>query len=131
MGNALTAHVLTLTLTCPPLSERVACSKHITFPYVIDTITVHFPPGCEHFVLARIFLSPDSETPTTGIPTGTNLQTFLSQTPWISGDDEAILLGMAISVRDKGSFLKLHLENDDAFAHTITATITLTARPEE
>jgi hypothetical protein len=119
------AHPLTISGPVNPLAQTSHVSQHITLPYVIEHIAVHFPPGSDHLVQAYLYLSFDPSSPTDALPTGLSLLSPFSATPYLTGDSQTIDLPMALRVSPRGTWLKLHLVNQDDAPHTITSIWTL------
>lgn len=115
------AHPLQLVGPVGPGAQLSLVSQHITFAYTIEQITVRFPLGAGNLVRVHLFLSFDPSSPTTELPAGTPLLSWLSPKPYLLGDNCVIPLPMSYNVLMRGTWLKAHLVNTDAFAHTISA----------
>lgn len=119
------AHALQVAGTCPPLAGLTIASQHITFAYRISMISVNFGPATDLLVHVHPFLCLDPSIPTAAQPAGNPLLTYLSQFPYILGDDDTFELPMDFLVETKGTWLKLWIVNADAFPHTVSAIFTL------
>jgi len=113
-------HPLQLVGPCGPLTQLSLVSQHITFAYTIQNITVHFPPGAANLVQVYPFLSLDPSSPTSDLPAGTPLLSWLSPNPYLLGDDCVIPMQINLKVPTRGTWLKAHVVNADAFPHTIS-----------
>lgn len=123
--HKLMTHPLQLVGPVGPLAQLSLVSQHLTFAYTIENINVHFPLGAGNLVRVYLFLSLDPSSPTTGLPAGTPLLTWLSPNPYLLGDDCVITLPMSYNVLPRGTWLKAHIVNTDAFAHTISALLSI------
>lgn len=111
--------------SCPPLSQLSLVSQHITFTYIITSLSVHFPAGCANLVSAYPFLSFDPESPTTRLPAGMPLLSFMSPNYYLLGDDITLSFDFNLVVAVRSTWLKLHVVNPDAFPHTLSAIFTV------
>lgn len=108
-----------------PLSQTTLVSKRLTVPYRLINMYLTFPPGCDNLVRAHPILSYDPSVSTSGTPPGTSLLSPGSPTDYIVGDDLLINVPMGRIVLERGTYLKLHLDNNDGFSHTLVALITI------
>jgi len=125
------SHAIQLIGPCGPLAQRSLISKHISLPYILNTMTVHFPAGCAGLVRVYLLISEDSSTPTDALPPGTSVLSFLSPNDYLEGDDVTIELHPAIPVPQRGTWIKAHVVNADANVHTISVQIYITELAEE
>jgi len=123
--HRLMIHPLQLVGICPPLGQLCLVSQHITFRYTIKSIAPTFGPSTDYLVRVYPFLSFDPSAPNTALPAGTPLLSWLSPNPYLLGDDSSVSLNVNLDVNVKGTWLKAHIINEDAFPHTISVLITL------
>ena len=123
--SELMLHPMQLVGTCPPLAQLCLVSQHITFAFRIKYCTVNFGPSTDYLLAVHLFLSLDPSTPTTFLPSGTPLLSWLGPNPYLLGDDCVVNFPLSIIVPTRGTWLKAHLVNADAFPHTITALLSL------
>jgi len=121
----LMIHPLQLVGAVGPGAQLSLVSQHLTFPYTIENITLRFPIGAGNLVQVHLYLSLDPSSPTTTLPAGTPLLSWLSPNPYLLGDDCVISLPMSLTVPTKGTWLKAHLINTDAFPHTISVLVAI------
>lgn len=121
----LLTHPIQLIGICPPLSQLSLVSQHITLAYTIKSLSVYFPAGCANIVQAYPFLSYDPESPTTRLPAGTPLLSFLSPNPYLLGDNITIDMEFNLTIHVRGTWLKIHVVNPDTFPHTLMALYTI------
>ena len=126
----LRSHPVQLVGSCGPAAQLSLVSKHITLPFYLNTITVHFPAGCGGLVRVYLFLSYDPSSPTNGLPPGTSLLSFLSPNDYLVGDDVVITIHPCLPVRERSTWIKAHVVNSDAFPHTISSQLFITELPE-
>jgi len=125
------AHAIQLIGPCGPLAQLSLVSKHITLPYVLNTFSVHFPAGCAGLVRVYLLVCHDSTSPTDGLPPGQSLLSFISPNPYLAGDAVTIELHPSFPVNERGTWIKAHVVNADAFLHTISVQIYITELPEK
>lgn len=118
-------HALHLYGSCGPGAQLSLVSKRITFLYEILDISVSFPEGAGHLVDVRLLVSFDPQSFTDRIPPGTSILSMLSPNDYLAGDDILLSLPINLPVLIKGTWLKAHIVNNDAFPHTISALLTL------
>jgi len=106
-------------------AELTLASQRLSFAYVIDTLRVTFPSGSDHLVRVTPMLCFDDSRSTSGHPPGNFLLSFCSPDVYLLGDDTTIELPMNLIVGSRGTWLKCHLENADAFVHRISAVFAL------
>lgn len=111
---------LLLTGIVNPGAHRTLVSERLTFPYVIDSITISFPIGADHLVEVTPILSLDPSVSIVAPPVGNFLLGFCSVTPSIVGDAATFHFPMSLHVPPRGTWLKAHLYNGDAFIHRVT-----------
>jgi len=111
--------------TVGPAARLTLVSQHITFMFRLRSCTIHFPLGASHLVFCRPFISYDMSAPTTELPQGTPVLAWLSANPYIVGDNSEVSFPIDMPVLVRGTWIKLALDNWDAFAHTISAMFTL------
>lgn len=121
----LMSHPLQLVGSCAPLSQVSLVSQHITFAYRILKISVTFALSTDFLVQVYPFLCADPSSPTTALPPGTPLLSWLSPNPYLLGEDCVVSLTLDLQVPRRGTWLKAHIVNDDAFPHTISVLMTL------
>ena len=122
----LRSHPVQLVGTCNALSQRSLVSKHITLPFYLNTISVRFPAGCDNQVRVYLFLSYDESSPTTELPPGTSILSFLSPNDYLLGDDVVVTIHPRLPVPERSTWIKAHIVNDDSFPHTISAQLYIT-----
>lgn len=123
--HKLMTHPLQLVGPCGPGAQLSLVSQHLTFAYTIENISVRFPLGAGNLVRVHLFLSFDPSSPTTGLPPGTPLLSWLSPNPYLLGDDCVITLPMSYNVLMRGTWLKAHIVNTDAFPHTLSVLLAI------
>ena len=104
-------------------STTVLVSRSLGFPFTIKRLIASFELNQNRNVKIRFFLSYDKETPASGFPSGNNLLQFVSNQPYLVGDDDKKRLDVNIESEDWPSWLKIHAENSDAFQHDIDCQI--------
>lgn len=124
-------HPLQLSGAVNPLSQLSIVSNRITFPYVLDTLQVLFPPGTDRLVRAYIFVSLDPTVHTADLPLGFNILSPISPTPYLLGDAETIDVELDYNVLERGTYIKLHIVNNDGNAHTLNAVLSLRQLEED
>lgn len=117
---------LLLTGIVNPGAHRTLVSERLTFPYIIDSITISFPIGADHLVEVTPILSQDPSVSIVAPPVGNFLLGFCSVTPSIVGDDASFRFPMSFHVAARGTWIKCHLYNGDAFMHRVSALFSLT-----
>ena len=125
MDEAVHTHALQVSGPCGPGAQLSLVSKHITSLYRILEISVHFPSGTDNLVQVYLLLCQDPSSLTTGLPPGTSILSMLSPNDFLVGDDITLTLPIDLPVTVKGTWLKAHVVNNDAFAHNISAFFTL------
>lgn len=128
--SALLSHAVQLTGPVGPTAQLSLVSKHITFPFVLNTMSVHFPAGCGNLVQVYLFISHDASSPTTRLPPGTSLLSFTSPNDYLLGDDSIVTIHPRLPIPERGVWLKAHVVNADAFPHTVSVQIYITQLPE-
>lgn len=108
-----------------PLSETTLVSQHLTFAYSIEEISIHFPEGCAHLVRIHPMICRDDSVSTSGLPPGTPVLAFLSPITYLTGDGITLTFRPNYIVATRGTWLKAHLENLDAFPHAPSILFTL------
>lgn len=101
----------------------VLVSQRVTFPFNIERIRVHFSLNTNKTVQIRCFVSPDSEAPVSGPPSGTNPLSPLGQVDYLVGDDETVELPYRALVDTGGYYLKIYAVNNDSYDHTVDAQV--------
>lgn len=114
--------------TCAARSTKVLTSPNISHPYNIKRIRARFPSGCDNKVKLRFIISPDADTPTTGIPNGSSILKDYGQVDYIVGDKDAKDMQHEVAVTEGNTYLKVHAENDDYFEHLIDVQIYIETR---
>ncbi len=109
----------------PAGGELTLCSKLLTFPYFISQIIASFALGTNRTLQLRFFKSNDPTCPATGKPTGLSLLSIYGEDPYLTGDDDQKSFPHEIEVRESGSYIKVHANNTDAFAHTLDAQVVI------
>ncbi len=109
--------------TVPAGGELTLVSQHLKFPYTIKSLHSSFALGNDRTTQIRFFRSPDDSTPATGQPSGTDLLLQHGQVPYLVGDDEQKTFPHEFPVLERGSFLKVHAINSDAFPHFVDSQI--------
>ena len=109
--------------TAASRAQTTLVSRRIDVPFVVQEITLRFPPGAQNLLSLALWLSPDDEAPTTGDPTGTNLLQEYSQATAIRGDAIQITLRHHAHTDVAGMYLKVVAVNDDWYDHAIDAAI--------
>lgn len=122
---------LLLSGTVNPGAHRTLVSELLTFSYVIDRITVVFPIGSDHLVQVTPILSLDPSVSLTGPPIGNRLFSYCSVATFIVGDSATFDFPMSLHVPQRGTWLKAHLYNGDAFMHRIAAIFSVRELLEE
>jgi len=117
---------LQLTGIVNPAAHRTLVSHRLSFPYIIDKLLISFPLGTDHLVEATPLLALDPSASTAAVPVGNLLLSYCSPETHVLGDDASFLFDMNLHVPQRGTWLKLHLYNGDAFLHRITAIFSLT-----
>jgi len=120
METQLQTHALQVSGSCGPGAQLSLVSKHITGMYRILQISVRFPAGCLRLVRVYLMLCQDPSALTTALPPGTSLLSMLSPNDFLVGDDVTLPLDINLPVMVKGTWLKAHVVNADAFPHTIS-----------
>ena len=108
-----------------PGAQTTLVSERLTFPYVIDHIRVVFPMGTDYLVEVTPILSLDPSVSLTGPPIGNRLFSYCSVSTFIVGDSATYEFSMSLHVPQRGTWLKAHLYNGDAFIHRIAAIFSL------
>jgi len=125
LPNHVKTHALQVSGTCGPGAQLSFVSNHITSFYRLLKISVRFPLGCSQLVRVYLLMCLDPSALTTGLPPGTSLLSMLSPNDYLIGDDATLTLDLNQPVMIKGTWLKAHVVNADAFAHTVSAIFTL------
>lgn len=125
MNNQVKTHALQVSGTCGPAAQLSFVSKHITSFYRLRQISVRFPSGCAQLVRVYLMMCLDPSALTTGLPPGTSILSMLSPNDYLLGDDCTLTMLINQPVMIKGTWLKAHVVNADAFAHTVSALFTL------
>lgn len=116
---------LQLSGTVNPAAQITLVSRRLSFPYIIDSLSVSFPIGADHLVRVTPLLSLDPSVSTAGPPPGNFLLSYCSPDVYILGDDASFFFPMNLHVPQRGTYLKCHLNNLDAFVHRITLVFAL------
>lgn len=114
-----------------PAAQTTLVSQRLTFAYIIDSLTVSFPIGCDHLVQVTPLLSLDPSVSIVAVPPGNYLLSYCSPTVYILGDDATFQFPMNLQVDQRGTYLKCHLKNLDAFIHRVTIVFALRELMEE
>lgn len=93
--------------------------------YRILDISARFPTGCAGLVHLYLMLCQDPSSPTTGLPPGTSILSMLSPHDYLLGENVTLTLKIDLPVRVKGTWLKAHVVNTDANAHSVSVLFTL------
>jgi len=125
MKSQLQTHAVQVSGTCGPAAQLSFVSQHITGMYSIRQISTRFPAGCGGLVQVYLMLCQDPSALTTGLPPGTSLLSMLSPNDYLVGDDVTLALDIDLPVMVKGTWLKAHIVNGDAFPHTISVLFTI------
>jgi len=120
MEQTLQTHALQVSGTCGPAAQLSLVSKHITGMYRILEIAVRFPAGCAGEVRVYLMISQDPSSLTTALPPGMSILSMLSPNDFLVGDDVTLRMDINQPVMVKGTWLKAHVVNADAFPHTIS-----------
>jgi hypothetical protein len=108
-----------------PLAEKTLSSDRITYAYILLSLTIRFPAGCDNMVLAYPLIALDPYISTSGVPPGTNLLSQSTPYPYIVGDNLTLQIPTGRIVVQRGTYLKVHIKNTDSFTHTLTTVFTL------
>lgn len=123
-GHAV-QHAVQLTGLCPALTETTLVSNHITLSYHLRHFSIYFPAGCDNTVLCWPIIARDFSTSASGRPPGTSIITPLSPLEYIVGDDVIIAFPLNLIIQERGTWLKLHVDNQDGNDHRPLAIITI------
>ena len=118
-------HALQIAGTCGPEAQTTFRSRHITCTYRIDTVSVYFPAGCRSLLQIYLILAQDPQWFTDRVPPGTSLLSMLSPVDYLVGDDRTLSLDINLPVAVKGTWLKAHVVNADAYPHTFSVLFTI------
>lgn len=129
-SSGVRSHPIQLVGSCGPGAQLSLVSKHITLPFYLNTMSVHFPTGCGNQVRVYLFLSYDPSSPTTELPPGTSILSFLSPNDYLLGDNCTLTIHPRLPVFERSTWIKAHLVNADPFPHTISVQIYITELPE-
>jgi hypothetical protein len=124
-------HPVQLSGAANPLSQISIVSNRITFRYVLDSLRVLFPPGTDRLVLAYIFVSLDPTVHTASLPLGFNVLSPISPLPYLLGDAQEVDVPLDYNITERGTYLKLHIVNNDGNPHTINAVLSLRQLEED
>lgn len=125
METEVQTHALQVSGTIGPAAQLSLVSKHITGMYRILEISARFPAGCAGLVQVYLMLCQDPSSLTTALPPGTSILSMLSPNDYLVGDDLTLRLDINQPVMVKGTWLKAHVVNADAFPHTISVLFSL------
>lgn len=89
-------------------------SKRIDTPYRIKRVRLKFDSDCDNTVKISPFVSLDPEAPAATAPQGYNLLSEYGHRSYFLGDGNLVNLDVNIPVTDRGTFLKLYIENSAA-----------------
>lgn len=118
-------HAVQLTGLCPALTETTLVSNHITLSYFLVHFSIYFPAGCDNTVRCWPIIARDYSVSAAGRPPGTSIITPLSPLEYLVGDDIVIAFPLNLIVQERGTWLKLHVNNLDAADHRPLAIITI------
>lgn len=116
-------HTISFVGTVAAGSTKVLSSKQINFPFTFMKLICSFALNQARTVQISFFHSHDAETPTTGIPSGSNLIQFLSQARYLVGDDDKKVLEANIESEDWPSWIKIYANNTDGSDHNIDCQV--------
>lgn len=125
MDETLRIHAVQVTGPCGPGAQTSLVSNHIPAMYRIMTVSVNFPTGCAGLVRAYLFVSIDPTIFAVTPPSGTSILSMLSRDDFLVGDGVTITLDILLPVPVKGTWLKAHIVNADAFPHNVSAIFTI------
>ena len=125
MNEEVLTHALQVSGPCGPTAQLSLVSKHITSLFRILQVSVNFPSGTDNLVRVYLLLCQDPSSLTTGLPPGMSILSMLSPNDFLIGDDITLTLPINLPVTVKGTWLKAHVVNNDAFAHNISAIFTI------
>jgi hypothetical protein len=121
-----TTKVISFYGDCPAGTNITLVSERISNPFILDSISAHFPLNLAWTMHLKFFISPDPSAPTTEEPTGFNILAEYGQVDYLTGDDDSkFILTNAISPTSP-TWLKIYAINSDAFDHTIDAQMKIT-----
>lgn len=118
-------HALQIAGVCGPEAQQTFISKHLTLTYRIDSVTVYFPAGCRSLLKVYLLVCPDAATFTDRLPPGTSLLTMFGPDDYLVGDDRTVTLDINLPLTVKGTWLKAHVVNEDAYPHTFSVLFTI------
>lgn len=125
MDMLLRTHALQVSGPVGPGTELSLVSHHIPAMYTINTISVNFPAGCAGLVRVYPYVAFDPQVFTSRPPSGASILSMLSRDDFVRGDNINIILQIHLPVHAKGSWLKAHVVNTDAFPHNVSAIFTI------
>lgn len=111
--------------TVPANSNLTLVSPLITDTFEVLEISAKFALNTNSTVKLRYFVAPDTSNPTNGKPGGFNILEEYGQVDYLTGDDETKYLRCSASAPQRNNFVKVYVENTDAFPHTIDSIITI------
>jgi hypothetical protein len=129
MGEAIqgTGRILTLPFlgNVSAGGEKSISSRMLSFPFTTRTIRVGFALNCNRTLRVKVFLSPDSDCPSSGEPNGFSVFSENSETDYLVGDDEWKICPHECLYRESGGYVKVYGYNTDAFDHTLDVLVTI------
>ena len=106
-------------------AQLTILSDLISFPFVVRSILIDFSTDHINNVLHYVLLSTNRTTSTTSVPADTSAFTGLSGISYAIGDNREKRYFPNIEWRQTRSYIKVHVVNNNAYAVSVNATVTI------
>jgi len=116
---------INFTGTAPARERITLVSRRIAFPYQTREILVTFPAGCINLLQLSFHHSFDPYAPTTEPPADYSFLAENGQEGYVVGEAIQKRLFHVVECPEAGSYLKVHANNEDYYAHTIDVQMTI------
>ena len=116
-------HTISFKDTVTASTVKTLASKQIGFPFKFSRIHIYFPLGSDLLTQYRVYSSYDDNAPSSGEPSGINIFGTLGQVNYIVGANGWITIIDQTVVRERGTFIKVYMNNTDSADHTLVCVI--------
>ena len=106
-------------------TQQTLISSPISVNYKIVSVEAHFRDDAAHNLLFYIISSNNRTTSTTTVPSGRNVISELSPTPYLTGEGEIIELELQYEPETNYQYIKTHAQNNNAYAITGLCVVTI------
>ena len=106
-------------------AQLTLLSSLISFSFVVRSVNIDFGHDHTDSVLHYILLSHNRTASTTSCPADTNALTGLSELAYVIGNNREKRYFPNTEWRDPPSYVKVHIDNNNAYAVTVKVTVTI------